>query len=65
MNLYVFEFITEDQYNDLKHVLGQTLPSMEISTIKHDKKWESRPRQIQVSIPWEPSALWLESKKCT
>ena len=37
INLDVFDFITEKEYNNLKHVLGQTLPSMAISTIKHDE----------------------------
>mmetsp|Transcript_17440 Transcript_17440/g.24623 ORF Transcript_17440/g.24623 Transcript_17440/m.24623 type:complete len:180 (+) Transcript_17440:1047-1586(+) len=34
--LNAFEYITENEYNSLKHVLGQKLPSITISTIKQN-----------------------------
>lgn len=37
-DLHCFEYISESDYQSLRNVLGPTLPSMAISTIKHDEQ---------------------------
>ena len=48
MDLGVFDFITEQEYNSLKHILGQKLPSMAISTIKYDEN--GKPQRAKYRI---------------
>ena len=36
VNLDTWDFVTEDEYQKLKHVVGKALPTMAISTIKRD-----------------------------